>query len=164
MPHTHAHNLAAIELVTHRVSHAPHIEAERQSAINQLLAHNRFMPVDFGAGPHALRMALRDNRLMMEVEDMAGKRTRDIPLALQPFRRLIKDYFMICESYGGALSGAPHARIEALDMARRGLHDEGARLLQDRLNTRVTMDHDTARGLFTLLCVLHIGVSPIGLS
>jgi uncharacterized protein (UPF0262 family) len=128
-------------------------EHERQIAIFDLLEQNYFRPEDADAGPYDLRIALVDNRLAL---DIAGPvfQHRHL-LSLSPFRGVIKDYFLICESYYDAIRNATPAQIEALDMGRRGLHNEGSGLLRDRLAGKVDTDLDTARRLFTLICALH---------
>jgi uncharacterized protein (UPF0262 family) len=102
-------------------------------------------------------VGLDGHRLHLRVRDCLRTELPDIALSLSPFRRLIKDYFMICESYQMAYSSGDKQRLETVDMARRGLHDEGATLLRERLSGKAEVDHDTARCLFTLICVLHIG-------
>ena len=100
-------------------------------------------------------MSLRDATLVFALEDEAGA-AQQLSLSAKPLKRVIKDYFLICESYFGAIRGAAPGRIEAIDMARRGLHNEGAEILQEALADRVSMDNNTARRLFTLVCVLHL--------
>jgi uncharacterized protein (UPF0262 family) len=132
------------------------IEQERDIAIYDLLEANSFRPEGSHGGPYHLVLGIEENRLTFEIrlEDDAphGK----VMLSLTPFRRVIKDYFLICESYFKAIRDAPPSQIEALDMGRRGLHDEGSTLLRDRLAGKIEVDHDTARRLFTLICVLHL--------
>ncbi|MFP5447456.1 MAG: hypothetical protein B7Z13_05820 [Caulobacterales bacterium 32-67-6] len=128
-------------------------EQERQIAIFDLLESNRFVPEGAEQGPYDLRMGLMENRLVLDVTG-PGYEKRHI-LSLSPFRMLIKDYFMICESYYQAIRNATPAQIEALDMGRRGLHNEGSELLRTRLAGKIETDLDTARRLFTLICALH---------
>lgn len=128
-------------------------EQERQIAIFDLLEENFFFPEGAQAGPYDLRMGLVENRLVLDVRG-AGYERRHI-LSLSPFRALIKDYFMICESYYQAIRNSTPAQIEALDMGRRGLHNEASELLQARLKGKIETDLDTARRLFTLICALH---------
>jgi uncharacterized protein (UPF0262 family) len=128
-------------------------EQERQIAIFDLLEANYFAPEGAEAGPYDLKMGLLENRLVLDVRS-AGYARQHI-LSLSPFRRLIKDYFMICESYYQAIRNSTPAQIEALDMGRRGLHNEASELLRERLAGKIETDLDTARRLFTLICALH---------
>src|SRR5215217_838638 len=128
-------------------------EQERQIAIFDLLEENYFFPEGAEGGPYDLRMGLMENRLVLDVKGPTYER-RHI-LSLSPFRSLIRDYFMIRESYYQAIRNSTPAQIEALDMGRRGLHNEGSTLLQARLDGKVKTDLDTARRLFTLICALH---------
>ncbi len=128
-------------------------EQERQIAIFDLLEENHFHPEGAARGPYDLKMALVENRLVLDVRG-ADYEKRHI-LSLSPFRSLIKDYFMICESYYQAIRSSTPSQIEALDMGRRGLHNEGSQLLQTRLAGKIETDTDTARRLFTLICALH---------
>ena len=135
---------------------SPDVEHERKVAIFDLLEENSFAPTGSRGGPYLLHLAIEENRLVFDIrleDDVAhGK----VMLSLSPFRRIIKDYFLICESYYDAIKTAAPAQIEAIDMGRRGLHNEGSQLLKDRLEGKIDMDFDTARRLFTLICVLHI--------
>ena len=128
-------------------------EQERQIAIFDLLEDNYFKPEGASGGPYELKMGLLDNRLLLDVTGPDYQR-RHI-LSLSPFRSLIKDYFMICESYYQAIRNSTPAQIEALDMGRRGLHNEASELLRTRLAGKIETDEDTARRLFTLICALH---------
>lgn len=128
-------------------------EQERQIAIFDLLEDNQFAPEAASGGPYDLRIALIDNRLALDIEG-PGYGRRHI-LSLSPFRGVVRDYRMICESYYDAIRNATPGRIEGLDMGRRGLHNEGSVLLQTRLAGKIEMDVDTARRLFTLICALH---------
>jgi uncharacterized protein (UPF0262 family) len=128
-------------------------EQERQIAIFDLLEDNYFAPDGAETGPYDLRMGLAENRLVLDVRG-PGYERRHI-LSLSPFRGLIKDYFLICESYYQAIRNSTPAQIEALDMGRRGLHNEASELLRTRLGGKVETDLDTARRLFTLICALH---------
>jgi uncharacterized protein (UPF0262 family) len=151
-----AERITAIELDEKSIARwSPEIEHERNVAIFDLLEDNRFALKDGGNGPYRLFLSLRDATLVFALEDQAGQ-ALELTLSARPLRRVIKDYFLICESYFGAIRGAAPGRIEAIDMARRGLHNEGAEILQDALADRVTMDNNTARRLFTLVCVLHL--------
>lgn len=131
-------------------------EADRLQALQDLLSDNQFAPSGMGVGPFGLEISLREGRLVFDIRDAGHKPLRAIVLALGPFRRLIKDYRMVVESHEMAVAeGMGEARIQAIDMGRRGLHNEGAALLMERLDGRVALDHETARRLFTLICALH---------
>ena len=136
-------------------STSPDMMHERRVAIFDLLEENVFKPEGSEAGPYLVNLSLRDNRLLMEIRTSNGAPLEDIALSLTPFRRVIKDYFLICESYHNAIRTAMPSQIEAIDMGRRGLHNEGSRMLTDALRNRAEVDHATARRLFTLLCALH---------
>ena len=140
----------------------PEIEQERRVAIFDLLEDNSFkIPArdgrDVPAGPYHLNLAIRDRRLVFDVKTEDGSDVGEFHLSLGPFRQTVKDYFQICESYFDAVKKLPPSQIEAIDMARRGIHNEGARVLQERLDGKADVDIDTARRLFTLICVLHWG-------
>lgn len=135
---------------------AAHVEHERNVAIYDILDENYFMPEGGPNGPFELHLSIEENRLIFQILLKGGNIIDRFTLPLNSFRRIIKDYFMICESYFEAIKTAPPSRIEALDMGRRGLHNEGADILRDRLAGKVDIDIRTARGLFTLICVLHI--------
>lgn len=134
----------------------PEIEHERNVAVFDLLEANRFRLVDGFPGPYELVLSLRDSSLIMTVHRQGGTEQTEVILSARPFRGVIKDYFLICDSYFQAIKGASPSRIEAIDMARRGLHNEGSEMLREALADRVEIDHDTARRLFTLVCVLHL--------
>jgi uncharacterized protein (UPF0262 family) len=133
----------------------PDIEHERAVAIYDLIEDNSFQPVENDQGPYTLRLSMADNRLVFDIRQTDGTAVMAHLLSLTPFRRIVKDYFLICDSYYAAIRTATPDRIEAIDMGRRGLHDEGSRILMERLKDKVTIDFDTARRLFTLICVLH---------
>ena len=140
----------------------PEIEQERKVAIFDLLEDNSFaLPVRDGRqvppGPYQLDLSIRDRRLVFDVTDPEHGRAGEFHLSLGPFRQVVKDYFQICESYFDAVKTLPPSQIETIDMARRGIHNEGARVLQERLDGKAEIDIDTARRLFTLICVLHFG-------
>ena len=132
------------------------IEHERAVAIFDLLEENSFVPVAGYSGPFHLDLAIEDNRLILDIRDTDDTSYERIALSLTPFRGIVKDYFLICESYYNAIRRATPSQIEAIDMGRRGLHNEGSELLRERLADKATIDLNTARRLFTLLCVLHI--------
>ncbi|MBH64185.1 MAG: hypothetical protein CL569_17410 [Alphaproteobacteria bacterium] len=133
----------------------PDVEHERRVAIFDLLQENRFALVDGVAGPFRVHVSVRESRLVFEVRSEDEQDIDNIVLALTPFRRIIREYFLICESYYDAIKSATPSRIEAIDMGRRGLHDEGAQLLRRHLASKVEVDDATSRRLFTLICVLH---------
>jgi uncharacterized protein (UPF0262 family) len=132
------------------------IEQEREIAIYDLLESNTFTPVGSNGGPYALVLAIEENRLIFDIRLADETPHGKVMLSLSPFRRVIKDYFLICESYFKAIRNAPPSQIEGLDMGRRAMHDEGSKLLQERLAGKIALDFDTARRLFTLICVLHL--------
>jgi uncharacterized protein (UPF0262 family) len=132
------------------------IEQEREIAIYDLLEENSFTPTGSGGGPYNLVLAVEENRLVFDIRLADDAPHGKVMLSLTPFRRVIKDYFLVCESYYKAIRNAPPSQIEALDMGRRGLHDEGSKVLKDRLAGKIDVDFDTARRLFTLICVLHL--------
>jgi uncharacterized protein (UPF0262 family) len=138
------------------------IEQERRVAIFDLLEDNSFgLPPrdgrDMPQGPYRLALARRDGRLVFDIATEDAQKIGEFHLSLGPFRQVIKDYFQICESYFDAVKRLPPSQIEAIDMARRGIHNEGASILQERLDGKAEVDTDTARRLFTLICVLHWG-------
>lgn len=138
------------------VRRSPEVEHERAIAIYDLLEDNHFEPVGCGEGPYKLHLSLQENRLIFDVRDSHGAELGKIPVPLMPFRRIVKEYFEICQTYYDAIKTAPASRIEAIDMGRRGLHNDGAELLRERLKGKIEVDENTSRRLFTLLCVLHI--------
>ncbi len=135
---------------------SPYAEADRRQAVADLLTGNRFAPAGMGDGPWSLALAVREGRLVFDIRDAEDAPIHAIVLALGPFRRLIKDYHMVVESHERAvMENQGEARIQAIDMGRRGLHNEGAALLTERLEGRVAVNFETARRLFTLVCALH---------
>lgn len=136
------------------VRRSPEIESERNAAITDLLHENSFAPVSGLAGPFSLHLAIEENRLLIEANGAGAGET--IQIGLGPFRRIVKDYFVVCESYYDAVRRQNLAQIEAIDAGRRALHNEGSALLIERLADKVAVDHDTGRRLFTLICVLHL--------
>jgi uncharacterized protein (UPF0262 family) len=134
---------------------APEQEHERAIAIYDLIESNSFAIPDHDGGPYVLQVGLRSNQLMLDIRDQVGSPVIAHLLSLSPFRRVVKDYFMVCESYYAAIKTASAAQIEAIDMGRRGLHDEAAGLLMERLTGKIEIDFDTARRLFTLITALH---------
>jgi uncharacterized protein (UPF0262 family) len=138
------------------VRRAAHVEHERKVAVYDLLEENHFQPAGGYDGPFNLHLGIEENRLVFDIRTEADAALDRFSLPLNSFRKIVKDYFMVCESYFEAIKTAPPSRIEALDMGRRGLHNEGSDILQDRLEGKVEIDKPTARRLFTLICVLHI--------
>ena len=138
------------------VRRAAHVEHERKVAVYDLLEDNHFKPTGGHDGPYVLHLGIEENRLVFDIRTEDDTPLDRFTLSLNTFRRIVKDYFMICESYFEAIKTAPPSRIEALDMGRRGLHNEGSDILRDRLEGKVEIDLPTARRLFTLICVLHI--------
>jgi uncharacterized protein (UPF0262 family) len=132
------------------------VQHERQVAIFDLLERNAFALEGGFAGPYRVELSLRDANLVFAIEAENGAEATELVLPMRPFRRLIKDYFLICNSYFEAIRKASPSRIEAIDMGRRGLHNEGAEKLADALAGKVRVDDETARRLFTLVCVLHV--------
>ena len=133
----------------------PDVEHERQVAIYDLLEQNTFSPIGNDDGPYALHLSITGNRLAFDIRTEDGKPVVAHLLSLSPLRRIVKDYFTICDSYYQAIRTATPDKIEAIDMGRRAIHNDGSRILQERLKGKVSIDIDTARRLFTLLCVLH---------
>jgi len=138
------------------VRRSPEVEHERAVAIFDLIEENHFAPVGDHGGPYSLHLGIEENRLVLDIRTEADEPLGKVILALSPFRRIVKDYFTVCESYYHAIKTASPSQIEAIDMGRRGLHDEGAVLLRERLAGKIELDPNTARRLFTLICVLHI--------
>ena len=134
---------------------SPEVEHERAVALFDLIEENDFALVST-PGPYRLRIGIFEQRLVFDVRDEGDHQLRDIVLSLTPFRKVVKDYFLVCESYYAAIKKLSPSQIEALDMGRRGLHNEGSELLRERLDGKIEIDLDTARRLFTLICALHI--------
>ncbi|WP_299424834.1 UPF0262 family protein [uncultured Shimia sp.] len=140
----------------------PEIDQERKVAIFDLLEENSFaLPKRDDRvvpdGPFSVDLSIREKRLVFDVTSEGGEKAAEFHLSLSPFRQVVKDYWAICESYFDAVKNLPPSQIETIDMARRGIHNEGARVLQERLEGKADIDTDTARRLFTLICVLHFG-------
>ena len=148
--------LAAVTLDEASIGRSnPDVEHERAVAIYDLLEDNNFAPNDAEEGPFALHLSITGARLVFDIRRADGTPVMAHLLSLSPLRRVVKDYYTVCDSYYAAIRTATPDRIEALDMGRRSLHDEGSKLLMERLSRKVTLDFDTARRLFTLICVLH---------
>jgi uncharacterized protein (UPF0262 family) len=138
------------------VRRSAEVEHERAVAIYDLIEENYFAPADHPQGPYRLHLSIAESRLIFDIRDETEAPIATVALALMPFRRIVKDYFAVCESYYEAIKTASPSRIEAIDMGRRGLHDEGSELLCSRLGGKIDIDFQTARRIFTLICVLHI--------
>lgn len=139
------------------IRYRPEVEHERKVAIYDLLDSNYFEPAGQAAGPYRVRLGVAEgNRLIIDIRDAEDQPLRQVLLSLKPLRRVVRDYFQICESYFDAIRKRTVQRLETIDIARRGLHNEGAELLSQRLAGKIEVDIDTARRLFTLICVLHI--------
>jgi uncharacterized protein (UPF0262 family) len=154
--------IAHVEIDNPRVvRYHPDVEREIQVAIYDLTDANVFAPdrehfKTARTGPYALTLRVQGRQLLFDIATQSGESVGTLPLPLTPFRKTIKDYFTICESYYEAIRSSSPAQIEAIDMGRRGLHNEGSERLRDLLSGRIAIDHDTARRLFTLICALHI--------
>ncbi len=140
------------------VRRSPEVEHERAVAIFDILEDNTFAPIGHEGGPYDLHLSIEDRqRLVLDIRHEDGEEVARVTLSMTPFRRLIKDYFQICESYFDAIKRLSPSQIETIDMARRGLHNEGSDKLVERIKDKIEMDRPTARRLFTLICVLHFG-------
>jgi uncharacterized protein (UPF0262 family) len=157
MPGTQgANRLIDVELDESIGRSTPDVEHERAVAIFDLIEENSFAPVaDPGSGPYRLKLSLAEQKLVFQVARENGEAVITHILSLTPFRRIVKDYYLICESYYAAIRSSTPSQIEAIDMGRRGLHNEGSETLQKRLDGKIEIDFNTARRLFTLICVLH---------
>lgn len=132
------------------------IEHERKVAIYDLLEENYFRPLGVEGGPFELYLSNVERRLVFDVRKSGGDALGQVHLSMTPFRKIIKDYFMLCESYYDAIRNAAPSQIETIDMARRGMHNEGSEILQERLKDKIELDQNTARRLFTLICSFHM--------
>lgn len=157
LPTTDADRLIAVVIDEVSIGRSnPSVDHERQVAIHDLLEGSVFALPNQMRGPYCLNLAVVERRLVFDVRDAAGQETIAAHmLALSPLRRVVKDYHMICDSYYEAIKSASPRQIEAIDMGRRGLHNDGSTLLMERLEGKISMDFETARRLFTLVCVLH---------
>ncbi|KUO63161.1 MAG: hypothetical protein APF80_14045 [Alphaproteobacteria bacterium BRH_c36] len=133
----------------------PNVEHEREVAIYDILESNEFKLVGRDDGPYRLQLAIADDRLALTIGNDTAENLDNHLLSLQPFKKIVKDYFLICDSYYEAIRSAPPSKIQAIDISRRSIHDEGSRLLVERLDGKIVVDFDTARRLFTLICALH---------
>jgi uncharacterized protein (UPF0262 family) len=134
----------------------PDVEHERAVAIFDLLEENTFSPAGDLSGPFVLHLSIEGDRLALDIHSQADEPLDRVLISLNPFRRIIKDYFTVCESYFEAIKKSTPSQIEAIDVGRRGLHNDGSELLRERLSGKIEIDFNTARRLFTLICVLHI--------
>jgi uncharacterized protein (UPF0262 family) len=156
------HSIAEVTLDEKTLAYPrPEVEHERAAAIFDLLEENSFRPLDWpDEGPYAVHLGIVDSRLTLDVRHAGAPRDAadalHLALSLKSFRSIVRDYFLVCESYFNAIKIASPSQIEAIDMGRRGLHDEGSDLMRERLAEKVEIDRQTARRLFTLLCVLHL--------
>lgn len=148
--------LIAISLDERSIARSnPNIDHEREVAIYDILDANSFAVDGHDAGPYKLVLGVVDDRLVLTIGNETADAVITHMLSMSPLRRIMKDYFIVCDTYYQAIRSAPPSRIQSVDMGRRALHDEGSRLLADRLKGKVTLDHDTSRRLFTLICALH---------
>ncbi len=134
----------------------PEVEHERRIAIYDLLEENKFEMIGGDIGPYALYLKREENKLIFEITAQTGFNVAKFPLLLTSFRKIIRDYFKVCESYYEAIKSASPSKIEAIDIGRRSLHDQGAVMLREKLSEHVSVDESTARRLFTLICVLYV--------
>jgi len=138
-----------------QVNPSANVAHDCRAAIFDLLEDNAFGLVGHAGGPYKLRIGLKERRLVFDIREHDGERLLELRLSLTPFRSVIRDYFKVCDSYYEAIKSASPSRIEAIDVGRRALHNEGAELLRERIKHRIWIDDDTARRLFTLICALH---------
>ncbi|OEJ67201.1 UPF0262 family protein [Magnetovibrio blakemorei] len=138
------------------VNRSPQVEHERKVAIYDLLDNNFFNLVGGPEGPYVLRLSIEENRLAFDVRAADETPIKRFMLALSPFRSIVREYLMVCDSYYKAIKTSSPSQIEAIDMGRRGLHNDGSDILEQRLKDKAELDNNTARRLFTLVCVLHI--------
>ncbi len=148
--------IASLVIDTDAQNLPAYMARERDQAVADLIRQGVFHPPG-GTGPYNVRLSIEDGRLVIRMKDASGTDLTAHVLSLNPYRRIIADYFMMIESYEAAKHGAMCGKLEAIDMGRRGVHNEGAELLQSRLSGKIDMDHETARKLFTLICILHRG-------
>ena len=152
------HRLVSVEIDDETLAASgPDAEHERRVAIFDLIEANTFEVIDHDRGPYALHLSMQERKLVFDVRTEGGEAVHVFVLSMNPFRGVIRDYFMICESYYEAIRNSTPHQIEAIDMARRGIHNEGSDLMEERLEGKVRVDFDTARRLFTLICALHAG-------
>lgn len=139
-----------------RMVTANHLRREQETALRDIIRHNRFKPLTLSdTGPYGLDLSIQEGRLVIRISSEAGQDLTSYVLSIKPYRRLIEDYFLMIGSHEKARKEGRHEKLEAIDMGRRGLHNEGAQLLMDRLGDKIEMDFETARRFFTLICALH---------
>ncbi len=138
------------------VNRSAQVEHERKVAVYDLLESNYFKLLAGPEGPYILHLSIEENRLAFDIRAADDQPIKRFMLALSPFRAIVREYLMVCDSYFKAIKSSSPSQIEAIDMGRRGLHNDGSEVLEQRLKDKVELDHDTARRLFTLVCVLHI--------
>ncbi len=145
-----------IELISSQDFALPeYIQKEQKQALQNFLTENRFQPLNDNQGPYTIKLSIEENRLVMRIKNATAQDLNMLVLSLKPYKRLIQDYFLVLNSYEKARQHATREKLEAIDMGRRGIHNEGADLLLARLKDKIDMDFETARKLFTLICVLH---------
>jgi len=148
--------ICSIELLGQKEAALPeHMKKEQKQALQNLLAGNSFQPRNDNNGPYDVKLSIEESRLVIRMKNAADEELNMLVLSLKPYRRLIQDYFLMLDSYEKARQFATKEKLEAIDMGRRGVHNEGADLLLDRLGDKIDMDHETARKFFTLICALH---------
>lgn len=138
------------------IARNPDVEHERRVAIFDLLEENSFRPLDTSPGPYRVTLSVSDKGIRLNIRNQSEDLLKKVELSLMVFRRIVKDYFLICENYYDAIRSSSLDKIEAIDQGRRALHNEGSQLLQEKLSSQVEVDFDTARRLFTLICVLQM--------
>jgi uncharacterized protein (UPF0262 family) len=147
--------LVAVDLDTDSLATSrDFIEYERATAIRDLIAENAFLPAGRAGGAFRLGLSIRDGKLVLDIAEADGTPVVRHVLSLSPLKRVVKDYFLICDSYYTAVGSAGPSQIEAIDMGRRGVHNEGSTILRQRLKSKIAVDFETARRLFTLVCAL----------
>lgn len=152
------HRINEIKIIDeHDQSQTTAMQMDRDIALSDLQKESFFRPLNNEMGPYTLELYIEDNRLVFHITDIKGQDLPYLVLSISPYRRIIKDYFMICKSYDEAVREGKPSRVEAIDMGRRGIHNEGAELLIERLSNKIELNIETARRLFTLICVLHTG-------
>lgn len=153
---TNTRQIASIEIIKDSKSALPEYLAREQSqALQNMQRCEEFIPYEDTSAPYDLKLGIEDHRLVIYIRNAAGQDLNTLVLALKPYRRIIQDYFLMLESYEQARQHATADKLEAIDMARRGIHNEGADLIQERLEGKIKMDHETARRFFTIICTLH---------
>ncbi|MFW0778097.1 MAG: UPF0262 family protein [Rickettsiales bacterium] len=150
-------SIAKLTLDESSIKHlSEEVEHERGVAIADLLGENTFAPVGMECGPYDVHLSIEEGRLVFDIHSPEEGKKSHVTLSVSPLRSIIRDYFLICESYYEALKNATPSKLEAVDMGRRGVHNEGSEKLREMLEGKISIDHQTSRRLFTLLCVLHI--------